>query len=77
MEPRIEYYAVRLRGDAGPRIDHWEAVYLDSTGKELYHTEHQEHGLLAFSALQHTMKQAGFLIEDLPKPHEVPPRYLG
>ena len=77
MKPRIFIREVRLRTDAGAHADHFEAVYVEGPGRELYRGEHPESDLLAFSELQQTMKGAGYRIEDLPKPHKVPPRYLG
>jgi hypothetical protein len=77
MRPRIEVQEVRLRTNGGSRTDHFEAVYKDSAGKELYRGEHQEYSFLAFSNLQQAMKAEGFRIEDLPRPYKLPARYVG
>jgi hypothetical protein len=77
MNPRIEIREVRLRTKAGSHTDHFEAVYKDSAGKELYRGEHPKFWVLAFSELQQKMQQAGYRIEDLPKPHRLSARYLG
>ncbi len=77
MEPRIVIREVRLRTDAGAHTDHFEAVYTDDRGRELYRGEHQKFWVLAFSELQQKMKQEGYRIKDLPKPHRLSARYLG
>ena len=77
MEPRIECYEVRLSSDEGPRTVHYECVYVDDTGKELYRAEHHGNWILAFLELQQTMKGDGYRIEELPQPHKGAHRYIG
>jgi hypothetical protein len=77
MRPRIEIQEVRLRTGAGSHTDHFEAVYIDSSGREICRGEHPEYSFLAFSTLQQTMKREGFRIEDLPQPYRLPARYVG
>ena len=77
MKPRIQYYEVRVKTNGSSQHSHYEAEYIDATGKILYYGEHQKDLLLAFSHLQQKLEAEGFDLKTLPKPQKERTRYKG
>jgi len=76
MKPRIVIEEHKLHtDDHGLHTDHWEASYLDATGKRLHNRQHQDNWTLAYAELRTQLRQEGINPRGLPIHRRT--RYLG